>query len=110
MKAVQGYADFFNVKANKMALLKQKKIAVVADTNFANDVFSTDPISDKMFVFSWIYKVVEKQFGEYTHRNLLSFLGIGLKVKRETENGFFVLVKGEEFYIPKHKNVFIIPA
>lgn len=93
-----------------MTFLKQKKIAVVADTNFETNVFATDPIADKSFVYNWLYKIVEKQFGEYTHGNLLSFLGVGIKVKRETENGFFVIVKGEEFYIPKHSNVFIISA
>lgn len=93
-----------------MTFLKQKKIAVVADTNFATDVFATEPIADKAFVFSWLYKIVEKQFDEYTHGNLLSFLGREIKVKRETENGFFVLIKSEEFYIPKHRNVHIISA
>lgn len=93
-----------------MAFLKQKKIAVVADTNFATDVFAADPIADKSFVFSWLYKIVEKRFGEYTHGNLLSFLGVGISVKRETENGFFVLIKDEEFYIPKHRNIIVISA
>jgi len=88
-----------------MAVLRKKKISVVADTNFSTDIFATDPISDKAFVFSWLYKIVEKQFGQYTHSNLLSFLGRGMSVKRETENGYFVIVKGEDFYIPKHKNV-----
>ena len=106
------YADFLTIvnEYDKMKFLKQKKIAVVADPNFATDVFATDPIADKSFVYNWLYKIVEKQFGEYTHHNLLSFLGREIKVKRETENGFLVFIKGEEFYIPKHSNVHAILA
>ncbi len=91
-----------------MKFLKNKKISVVADTNFSTDVFATDPISDKAFVFNWIYKIVVKMFGEYTHSNLLSLLGRRITIKRETELGYFVVVNGEEFYIPKHKNVVAI--
>ena len=85
-------------------------IAIFADVNFEKDVFAINPIADTGFVYSWLYKIVEKQFGKYTHLNLLSFLGQRLAVQRKTDLGYLVNIKGEEFYIPKHKNVRAIPA
>lgn len=74
-----------------IAIIKRNKISIVADDNFASDIWATDPISDKKLVFNWLFKIVEKMFGDYSHANLLAMPGRGIEVKRETEGGFLWL-------------------